>query len=120
MDAKNSPVRLAHRPKLVIGLAGLSVIAAVIALVLVFHFRGNSGPAANRVNIPTSTAVVPSVVGDTENHAEATLRQIGYVPEVHQVKSQTTGSGTIVTQNPPAGSRLIVGSGVILDVSTGP
>lgn len=61
---------------------------------------------------------VPSVVGQTQGDAVATLTQLGLEPVLRNVPSQRP-SGVVVAQKPPSGTEVDKGATVTLNVSTG-
>jgi beta-lactam-binding protein with PASTA domain len=62
---------------------------------------------------------VPGVVGQLQADAEAAVRGAGLVPTTAQVDS-TQPAGIVVTQSPPAGTKVAKGAKVRLDISKGP
>ena len=86
-------------------------------------------PAAGEEARPGSTVVltvsrgprlvaVPAVIGQTESQAGASLRRVGLRANVVRVPAAEP-RGTVVDQNPAAGSRAPRGSSVRLNVSSG-
>jgi eukaryotic-like serine/threonine-protein kinase len=61
---------------------------------------------------------VPSVIGQTEVQALAALRKVGLRPNVVRVPAREP-RGTVIDQNPAAGSRAPKGSSVRVNVSAG-
>lgn len=69
---------------------------------------------------PPTTVTVPNVVGDTQASASSALTAIGLkVGTVTQQSSSTVPSGTVMGQNPTAGTSVTSGSSVNLVVSSG-
>ena len=62
--------------------------------------------------------VVPKVVGQTQGQAVDALTSLGLKPALHNVPSSQP-AGSVVAQNPPAGTEVDKGSKVTLNVSTG-
>jgi len=62
---------------------------------------------------------VPDLVGRPQPGAEADLRSEGLVPKVRTSYSLTGTRGTVIAQDPPAGSRLREGKPVTVVVSRG-
>ena len=62
---------------------------------------------------------VPDVVGKTSTDAASTLTAAGLKADVHQVHSSKT-AGTVTAQDPQAGKKVIKGSRVRINVSSGP
>lgn len=61
---------------------------------------------------------VPDVIGMSENDAMRTISRAGFSPFSREVDS-TEPEGTVVAQNPAAGSTVPKGSNVTIDVSSG-
>jgi beta-lactam-binding protein with PASTA domain len=83
---------------------------------------GERAPRNSRVRINvsrgTGRVTVPNVVGQTASDAGANLREAGLQARVVSVPS-AEAEGTVVAQNPPAGSELGRGESVRINVSTG-
>lgn len=62
---------------------------------------------------------VPDLIGRPQPGAEAALRSDGLVPRVRTSYSLTGARGTVIAQDPPAGSRLREGKSVEVVVSRG-
>jgi serine/threonine-protein kinase len=77
----------------------------------------------NTVTISVSTGKpkvkVPSVIGDQATDAVAALTQIGLKADIHRVNSGKE-SGTVTGQFPKAGTKLVKGEKVRINVSQGP
>jgi eukaryotic-like serine/threonine-protein kinase len=83
------------------------------------------------VHVPKNTAVdihvskgppqvqVPDVVGKSSTDAVSTLTAAGLKADPHQVHSNQP-SGTVTAQDPPGGTKVIKGSRVRINVSSGP
>jgi eukaryotic-like serine/threonine-protein kinase len=73
-----------------------------------------------RINVSQGSGEVsvPNVVGQTASDAGANLREVGLEARVVSVPSAEP-EGTVVAQNPPAGSQLRRGESVRINVSTG-
>jgi eukaryotic-like serine/threonine-protein kinase len=85
----------------------LAVVAA--ALVAVLLVSGGGGVA------------VPDVSGKTQAEATTALQDAGFVVgDVKQVADQSVPAGSVVSQDPVAGSTADKGSAVALSVSSGP
>jgi hypothetical protein len=68
-----------------------------------------------------STVTVPSVVGQTESAAEAAVTGLGLsISALTQQSSTTVASGLVIAENPAAGTSVLPGSSVALEISTGP
>jgi sugar lactone lactonase YvrE len=66
------------------------------------------------------TVAVPNVVGQTQTASSAPIAAVGLVTgTVSTTSSSTVPSGTIISQNPAAGTQVTVGSAVNLLVSSG-
>ena len=66
------------------------------------------------------TVTVPSVTGQSEQAAGATLRRAGLNPVPSLASSTTVATGLVISQSPRAGSRVDNGSRVNFAVSGGP
>ena len=87
----------------------IGVLAAAIAV------------AALLLLLPSNGSVtVPSVVGQGEQTASATIRRAGLVPVSTQASSSSVPSGSVVSQSPAAGTLIEKGGRVTLVVSRGP
>ena len=62
---------------------------------------------------------VPDVVGQPQPNAEGAVRGAGLLPTTAQVDS-TQPAGIVVTQSPPAGTKVAKGAKVRLNISRGP
>jgi beta-lactam-binding protein with PASTA domain len=69
--------------------------------------------------VPTARVPVPTVVGLTEANAVAQLRRAGLEARVRRTHSSKP-AGIVVSENPPARTRVKRGSAVALAVSLGP
>jgi beta-lactam-binding protein with PASTA domain len=83
---------------------------------------GDRAPRNSRVRINVSRGTgrvrVPNVVGQTSSDAGANVREVGLQVRVVNVPSAEP-EGTVVAQNPPAGTELTRGEFVRINVSTG-
>ena len=87
-------------------LGALAVLAIAIAAFFIFK--------------PKSEVTVPSVVGQTEQSAFATLRADGLEPVSKPVHSANKPAGEVIAQSPASGESVPKGSKVELEVSSGP
>jgi eukaryotic-like serine/threonine-protein kinase len=73
-----------------------------------------------RINVSkgTGTVEVPDMVGENQADAQEQLRNLGLGANVVRVPSSEP-AGTVVAQNPPAGSTAQIGGNVRLNVSAG-
>jgi VWFA-related protein len=84
---------------------------------------GSSLATGSAVSLVVSTGpvAVPNVVNQTQAAATTTLTGAGLaVGAVSQASSATVPSGSVISQNPAAGTSVAAGSAVALVVSTGP
>jgi serine/threonine-protein kinase len=85
--------------------------------------EGNKIPKGNPVTIWISTGKpkvgVPTLVGLQENDAVNQLKALHLKPDVHGVNSNTPAN-QVTAQDPKAGTKLVVGSSVRINVSKGP
>ncbi len=81
--------------------------------------EGTSAPRGTTVDITVSNGLVtvPSVIGNTEQQARAALSSVGLRVSVVAVESTET-PGTVVDQDPGAGSQASRGDNVVITVAT--
>ena len=90
-----------------------TVVAALVALVLVLALTRPSSSGGG-------TVAVPSVAGQSEAAASATLRRAGLIPVPALTANASVPSGVVIGETPPAGSLVGRGTRVTIAVSTGP
>jgi hypothetical protein len=84
---------------------------------------GGGAASATATNSTTIIAEVsvPNVVGDTQPAATTALQNAGLVAgTVTMMSSSTVASGSVISENPTAGTQVVAGSAVNLVVSSGP
>lgn len=86
---------------------------------------GSQAPPGSVVTVEESggpnSVTVPNVVGGSVNDARGTLQQAGLnVGTVAQAEDATTTPGTVISQNPQAGTQTGAGTAVDLDVAVAP
>lgn len=96
-------------------LAGI-VILVIIILALLLGAKGIFSPKSVPV---VSTVQVPSVVGESQSNAVATLANDGLKSSITK-KTSSESSGTVLSENPTAGTTVKKGDTVSLVVSSGP
>jgi beta-lactam-binding protein with PASTA domain len=96
------------------GLGGL-VILVVVGFLLFRLLSGNT-PA---VTPGPGTVTLPSFLDQTYDNATATAQQMGIVLAPTYVKRNDKAEGTVVGQDPPAGTTVDKGSTVKVDVVSG-
>ena len=96
------------------GLLGLVIL--VIVGFLAFRLLSANGPAATP---GPGTVNVPSFVGQSFDVASASAQQLGIVLQPSYVKRNDVAEGTIVAQDPPAGTAVDKGGSVRVDVVSG-
>jgi eukaryotic-like serine/threonine-protein kinase len=89
-------------------IAGVVVVAAIIAAFLVLHSSGGSG-----AYVPTG------LVGEPQATAEAQIKTAGLVPNVHQQTDANVTSGDVISTDPGSGSSIAKGGTVNVYVSQG-
>ena len=111
-------------------LAALGIVLAAILLTRDNGNKKNTAPTTTNVVTQTVRAAatpppaanasvqVPSVVGDTRDDAEATLKRAGLAVTVATVPGAPP-AGQVLAQDPPAGGTLKSGEAVRLNVSDG-
>jgi beta-lactam-binding protein with PASTA domain/tRNA A-37 threonylcarbamoyl transferase component Bud32 len=88
----------------------LAAVVALLAILLaVFLLHGSGG----------KTVGVPSVVGESQAKAVAQIRQAGLVPQVTPQVNANVPAGQVIKTNPQFGTKVKVGSTVVLYVSSG-
>lgn len=97
-------------------LAVALVVAGLLVALLGFSSTLNPVDAVLRRG---AVVDVPDVIGRPRPGAEAELRARGLVPEVRRTYNLTGARGSVIGQDPPAGSRLREGSPVTMLVSRG-
>src|SRR5205823_11337793 len=84
---------------------------------------GKRVPKGSEVRIWVSTglpkAEVPDLVDKSSTDAASELTHAGLKPDVHEEPSDKP-AGTVVAQDPPAGTKLTVGQKVRINISKGP
>jgi serine/threonine-protein kinase len=84
---------------------------------------GTRTDKGNPVTIVVSTGLpkvdVPGVIGDQATDAVASITELGLKADVHQINSDKE-TGTVTGQDPPAGTRVVKGTRVRINVSQGP
>ncbi len=88
----------------------------LIVLALLLALLG--GVLAYALTRPGPKVLVPTVIGETQARAEAILSDAGFQVEVKSVPNDAK-RGTVLEQDPTAGSRADKGSTVTLTVSSG-
>ncbi|MBP1705849.1 MAG: serine/threonine protein kinase with sensor(s), partial [Chloroflexi bacterium] len=99
----------------VAGLLGIGILVA--AGFFLFNFlSGGGGPEPTPA---PATVTLPSFIDQTFDNAEATADQLGITLEATSVKNNEKPEGTIVGQDPPAGTTVPQGTVVTVQVVTG-
>ncbi len=98
-------------------LVGIVVLVVIIGALLLGakYFLTNHNANATP---PVVTVSVPAVVGESQNNAEAALKNDGLKYTITQATSNEA-AGTVLSENPSAGTPLKKGSSVALTVSSG-
>jgi serine/threonine-protein kinase len=78
-----------------------------------------TAPTTGTQTAPATTAPVPDVSGQDMKSAAGQVEATGFVAETQPDESASGTPGTVVAQNPPAGTEAKVGSIVVLSVATG-
>lgn len=109
------PVESDHRGRNWL-LAGIAVLVIII-LALLLGAKGLFNPTP----VPTTTATVqvPSVVGESQSNAVATLTNDG-LKYTTSKKTSNESSGTVLSESPAAGTTVKKGDTIALVVSSGP
>jgi eukaryotic-like serine/threonine-protein kinase len=85
--------------------------------------EGTKIPKGNPVTIWVSTGkpkvAVPTLVGMQETDAVAQLKALHLKPDVHEVNSNI-GQNQVTAQDPKAGTKVVTGTSVRINVSKGP
>ncbi|HVM56019.1 MAG TPA: Stk1 family PASTA domain-containing Ser/Thr kinase [Gaiellaceae bacterium] len=85
--------------------------------------EGTKIPKGNPVTIWVSTGkpkvAVPTLVGQQETDAVNALKQLKLKPDVHEVNSNVP-QNQVTAQDPKAGTKVVVGTSVRINVSKGP
>ncbi|MDQ3663344.1 MAG: Stk1 family PASTA domain-containing Ser/Thr kinase, partial [Actinomycetota bacterium] len=75
--------------------------------------------SAVELTLSEGPILVPSVVGETQQDAEALINEAGLVPKVVEEASDVE-EGVVVDQDPQANTEVEAGTTVVITVSTGP
>jgi beta-lactam-binding protein with PASTA domain/tRNA A-37 threonylcarbamoyl transferase component Bud32 len=89
-------------------IAGVVVVAAIIAAVLVLHSGSGNG-----AYVPTG------LVGETQSTAVAQIKAAGLVPNVQKQTDANVAQGNVISTNPGSGSSINRGGTVTVNVSLG-
>jgi beta-lactam-binding protein with PASTA domain/predicted Ser/Thr protein kinase len=95
------------------------IMLALIALGL-FIFLGVLIRNALTAKHPAKVALVPPVTTMSQEAAVAKLTEAGFHAVVQPGASATAPKGTVISENPPAGTSLPLNSDVTITVSSGP
>jgi serine/threonine-protein kinase len=98
----------------VAGILGLGIL--VLAGFLFFRLLGANTPATTP---GPGTTTLPSFVGQSYDNASATAQQLGVTLQPSYVKRNDQAEGTVVSQDPPAGTEVEKGSTVKVEVVSG-
>ena len=101
-----------------IGAAALLGCLLVAAVLLIRADRGPRLSEATQVHTGATgpTALVPNVVGDTQAEAQQLLLNSGYLVQVDPI-ARGSVPDTVLNESPSAGSRLALGTKVVLEVT---
>ena len=103
-----------------VGVSNAKMIIYIDPLTPGAPYQDSSGVVDGRLT-PTSSVVVPNVVGQSQLGATTAIVETGLtVGAITQQASNSTATGYIISQSPSAGSSVAGGSPVNLLVSTGP
>ena len=95
--------------------------AYTISLTVTDTSNSLSSTASSQVTVGSAEAAVPNVVGQTQAAATTAITNAGLVlATVASQSSSTVPSGSVISENPAAGTRVNAGSDVNLVVSSGP
>jgi beta-lactam-binding protein with PASTA domain len=72
------------------------------------------------VSLGPATAAVPGVVGMTQAAAQSAISTAGFTSAATTANSASVVAGSVISQNPTAGTNAVVGSSVAIVVSLGP
>ncbi len=108
-DADEQDAAARRRRRLLWGLGGVALVAVAVAAVLLLTRPASGG-----------SVTVPSVAGQSEAAASATLRHAGLIPVPALTANASVASGVVSGETPPAGSIVEKGARVTIAVSTGP
>jgi serine/threonine protein kinase len=88
----------------------------LVALAVVAAFLGNS---LGWWSFSSKTFALTSVTGKTYSQAQSTLRSDGLVPVLHNVSSNASDKGIVLSTDPASGTQVKKGQNITLDVGTG-
>jgi eukaryotic-like serine/threonine-protein kinase len=89
-------------------IAGVVLVAAIVAAVLLLHGGSGSG-----------TYVPTTLVGESQSVAVAQVKAAGLNPSVQDQTDANVPTGNVISTNPSSGSSIAKGGTVILNVSKG-
>lgn len=101
-----------RRNYLLIGIAALVILLLAVLLFAKGIFLTPSAPVVQTIQ-------VPSVVGESQSNAVATLTNQGLKSSITK-KTSSSSDGTVLSESPPAGTNVKKDSTVALVVSSGP
>ena len=105
-----------NRGTIIAIIAAILVLAAFLGIFALVKGNVFASPTATT----TANVALPSVVGDTLSQASSSLAALGLTYKVTYKQSNASPSGTVLSQNPTAGTTLTRGSLVTLTASSGP
>jgi beta-lactam-binding protein with PASTA domain/tRNA A-37 threonylcarbamoyl transferase component Bud32 len=97
------------RRRAIMAIIGLLVLVGAVVAALVLLLGGGSGKAF----------ATPNVVGQPEASARAALTAAGFKVKTEQASSDTVPQGSVISQDPTAGTKLHKGDTVTLRLSSG-
>jgi len=97
------------RRRAIMAIIGLLVLVGAVVAALVLLLGGGSGKAF----------ATPNVVGQPEASARAALTAAGFKVKTEQASSDTVPQGSVISQDPTAGTKLHKGDTVRLRLSSG-
>ena len=120
------PKKQSGKKKWPIVIAG---VLLVIMILLCLRFcGGDRGKLESPMDGEMSTDIhstslpkiaVRNVVGKTEDEAKATLEELGFVVVIQYEKAEAVEEGKVISQSEDAGTKLELGSEILLKVSSG-
>lgn len=123
--AGEEPRRHRRSAQLIAALVAL-VVAAAIAIPLALIDGGSSAkapntPATTSYSPPAASLVqIPALTGQAADTAARILNAAGLTVNVTRQSSTVVPAGDVISEVPPAGSKMAIGSTVQLTISTGP
>jgi len=108
-----------NRRILVLTIAALTVAVVGLTLALIVVASDDDGASPTTTSSTDFGRIIPTVIARTQTQAEAKLGEAGFEVTTAESVPNDAAQGTVLEQDPPAGSRADEGSTVTLIISAG-